>query len=468
MPYRDLREFLSRLEAEGELARVKVQVGLEYEVGAICRKVLDGRGPALLFEDPGGSAHSLATDLLATRRRVALALETDPSKLTQEWIARTAHPLRPTIVSTGPCKENILKGDGVDLFRFPIPIWNALDAAPFITLGIHISRDPATGEYNAAVYRSQVHDRCTLGVTAAPFRHLAQHRASALARKESFPLAIAIGVDPSILIASVAPFPFGVDELAMAGALRGEPIELVECETVPLHVPAHAEIILEGEIPSDVLREEGPFGEFTGYYGVATPKPVFQIRAITYRDGAVHQASYEGRPPQETNILQAISIEGEMIKSISLPGIRAVHITEGGCGGFNAVVSIQKRFEGYGKMVAMAALGTWGGRLIKTIIVVDEDIDPHNWTEVEWALATRVQPHRDVEIIRDVLGIVLDPSLPLVERVTGHSRTSKMIIDATKHDAQEFETVCSPEGEAVEKVARDWAKYGIPLTRGIR
>ncbi|MDP2725967.1 MAG: UbiD family decarboxylase, partial [Dehalococcoidia bacterium] len=283
------------------------------------------------------------------------------------------------------------------------------------------------------------------------------------ARGEPFPVAIAIGVDPSVLIAVVSPFPFGVDELAMAGALRGEPLEMVPCETIPLHVPAHAEIVLEGEIPADTLHEEGPFGEFTGYYGVKSRRPVIEIKAITHRNGAIHQASYEGKPPQETNVLQGISIEGEIMKLVSLPGIRGIHVTEGGCGSFNAVVSIEKRFEGYGKMMAMAILGCWAGRTIKTLIVVDEDIDPYNWTEVEWALATRMQPHQSVEIIKDVTGLVLDPSLPLAERLSGNSRTSKLIIDATRYDAKEFEVVCTPKKEAVEKVEREWGKYGIPL-----
>lgn len=463
MAYADLRQFLSRLEAEGELARVTTRVDLQYEVGAVCRKVLDARGPALLFQKAGDSSHPLATDLVATRRRMALALETEPSRLMDTWVERTAHPIRPTLVSSGPCKQNIVKGDDADLFRFPIPVWNALDGGPFITLAIHISQDPETQEYNAGIYRSHVHDRRTLGIAAAPYRHISQHRAKAIARGEPFPVAIVLGVDPSILISSVAPFAYGVDELAMAGALRCAPVELVRCETIPLLVPAHAEIVLECEMPPGVLHEEGPFGEFTGYYGIQNPRPVLEIKAITYRDGAIHQGSYEGRPPQETNMLQAISMEGETLNAVSLPGIRGISVTEGGCGAFNAVVSVQNRFEGYGKMMGMAVLATWAGRLMKNVIVVDDDIDPYNWTEVEWALATRVQPHRDVEIIKEVTGIHLDPSLPLYERQTGHSRTSKMIIDATRHDAKEFEVVCSPDPGAVEKVEREWDKYGISL-----
>lgn len=463
MSYRDLREFLARLEAEGELARVKARVGLEYEVGAVCRKVLDARGPALLFERPGDSAFPLATDLLATRRRVALALETEPSKLISEWIKRTAQPLRPTIVSTGPCKENILKGDEVDLFRFPIPVWNAMDGGPFITLGIHISRDPETGEYNAAVYRNHVHDHRTMGILAAPYRHISQQRAKALARGEPFPVAVVIGVDPSVVLAAVSTLPLGTDELSLAGALRGDPLELVLCETIPLYVPAHAEIVLEGEIPPETIHDEGPFGEFTGYYGVEGWRPVIQIKAITHRHGAIHRASYEGKPPQETNVLAAVCGEGEIVRNVSLPGIQALHVTEGGCGAFNAVVSVQKRFEGYGKMVGMAVMGTWAGWAVKNLIVVDEDIDPYNWTEVEWALATRVQPHRDVEIIKESTGVSLDPSLPLDDRLSGRPLTSKMIIDATRHDAKEFEVVCGPHKEAAEKVAREWAKYGVSL-----
>ena len=463
MAYQNLREFISRLEAEGELARVKTQVDLKYEVGAICRKVLDARGPALFFERAGDSAFPLATDLLGSRRRLALALETEPSKVVADIMERTDHPKRPTVVSTGPCKENVLKGDEVDLFRFPMPVWNALDGGPYVTLPIHITRDPETGEYNAAVYRCQVHDRRTLGILAGPYRHISQHRAKALARGEPFPVAIAIGVDPSLLMAATTPYNIGVDELAMAGALRGEPLELVPCETIPLLAPAQAEIVLEGEIPPDVLQEEGPFGEFTGYYGPANQRPVIRIKAITHRNGAIHQASYEGRPPQETNVMAVVSKEAEITKQVSLPGIRAIHVTEGGCAAFTAVVSIRKNFEGYGKMAGHAVLGSWAARLIKLVIVVDDDIDPYNWTEVEWALATRVQPHRDVEIVQETLGTVLDPSVRLADRLSGAARTSKMIIDATRYDAKEFEQVCSPQKEAVEKMKRDWSKYGITL-----
>lgn len=458
MAYKDLRAFLDYLEQEGELARIKVPVNPEYEIGAICRRVLDKRGPALLFENPHSDI-PVAANIVASRRRYAMALETTPEALHQEWIERTKNPLPPVIVKDGPCKENILLGDDVDLLRFPIPIWNEMDGGPYITFPCHITRNPETGIRNAAMYRTQVHDRNTVGLLAAPYRHINLH---GKASQGPLAVAIALGLDPAIHIASVASFPFGVDELAMAGSLRREPVKLVKCETIPLEVPADAEIVLEGELRYDEKRLEGYFGEFTGYYGLQKERPTIKIKAITYRNNPIYLGSYEGKPPQETNYLMGIPTEAEILRLTAIPGIKKVHVTEGGCGAFNAIVSVETQFEGYGKMIGMAVLGgTWGARFIKTLIVVDSDIDPYNMTEVEWALATRVQPDRDVEIIKGVTGVILDPSLSEHERSTGHSRTSKMIIDATRYDADTFEIPCSPKKDVLAEVEKNWAKYGL-------
>ena len=461
MPYADLREFLHQLEKEGELGHVKRPVDLHYETGAVSRKALDLRGPALSFDNIRGHKIPLVVNLFATRRRYALGLDTTPEELHRHWIERTKESIEPVIVKDGRCKENAFIGKDVDLTKFPIPIWNELDGGPYITLPCHITKHPVTGARNASMYRAEVHDPATIGILAAPYRHIVLHRNEALKRGEPLPVAIALGVDPAITIASVAAFPYGVDELAMAGALRGAPVELVRCETIPLEVPATAEIVLEGEIDPQELREEGLFGEFTGYYGIKRQRPVIKIKAITHRNNPIYAASYEGLPPHDTDLLMGVPIETEILRLVPLPGIQKVHVTEGGCGAFNCVISIKKQFEGYGKMIGMAALGTWGARFVKTLIVVDDDVDPFNWTEIEWALATRVQPHRDVEIIKDVVGCILDPSLPLHERQTGHSRTSKMIIDATMYDAAEFEIPCRPKADVMEKVNREWANYGI-------
>ncbi|MFQ5851751.1 MAG: UbiD family decarboxylase, partial [Candidatus Binatia bacterium] len=466
MAYADLREFLHRLEKEGELAHVRPLVEINYEIGAVCRKTLDLHGPALFFDNIRGHKIPLVVNLFATRRRYAMAIDTTPEELHRHWAEHTLRPIEPLLVKNGPCKENVVNGKDVDLAEFPIPIWNELDGGPYITLPCHISKHPVTGSRNASTYRGQLHDSKTIGILAAPYRHIALHRNEALKRGEPLPVAIAIGVDPAITVASVASFPYEVDELAMAGALRGEPVELVPCETVPLEVPATSEVVIEGEIDPNEKIEEGLFGEFTGYYGIKMPRPIIKIKAITYRNNPIYAASYEGLPPHDTDLLMGVPIETEILRLVPLPGIQKVHVTEGGCGAFNCIISVKKQFEGYGKMIGMAALGTWGARYVKTLIVVDEDVDPFNWTEVEWALATRVQPHRDVEILKDLVGCVLDPSLPLRERQTGHSRTSKMIIDATAYNANEFEIPCRPKPDVMEKVNREWAEYGIPAGPG--
>ena len=185
-------------------------------------------------------------------------------------------------------------GDDVDLSRLPIPIWNELDGGPYITFPCHISRDPETGIRNAAMYRAQVFDRNTVGILAAPYRHI---NIQGRKQKGPFPVAIALGLDPAIHIASVSAFPFGVDEIAMAGALRQEAVSLVKCETIPLEVPATAEIVLEGELLYDETREEGLFGEFTGYYGIKVERPTIKIKAMTFRNDPIYLGSYEGKPP---------------------------------------------------------------------------------------------------------------------------------------------------------------------------
>ena len=461
MAYTDLRHFLQRLRGEGELATVSAEVDPRYEVGAVCRKVLNGRGPALWFERVKGSDLPLVVDVFATRKRFALALETTLDQVHDEWIRRTQTPLEPVMVPSGPCKENIIRGDKIDLTKLPIPIWNELDGGPFITLPHQITRDPVTGARNMGIYRSQLFDRRTIGILASPARHLSIHRSKY--KGEPFPVAIVIGVDPAISIAANAPFPFDVDELAMAGALRGAPVELVRCETIPLEVPAAAEIVLEGWMyPEDKLVQEGPFGEYTGYYGDIRSRPVIRIETITHRDQPLYQGTYVGRPPGGSEALTPIPMEAEIRRLVSLPGLKKVHCTMGGAR-FNVIVSVEKLCEGYGKMAAMAILGTWASRMIKNLIIVDDDIDPENWDEVEWALATRVQPHRDVEIIKDLPGSSLDPSLPHGEKSGGHARTSKMIIDATRYDAKQFELACGPDRETLRRVETQWERYGLGL-----
>ncbi len=459
--FRGLREFMELLKSEGELACIQEPVELDQELGAVCVKSLRGRGPALLFERPGGSKIPILANLLATRRRFALAMGCEPQDTHREWNSRAEHLLPPVTVERGACQENVYLGDRVDLTALPAPIWNKLDGGAYITLSCHITKDAKTGVRNVGVYRNQVHDRNTLGLLAGPYTHIRlQHRYNP---DEPFPVAIAIGADPRLTMAASSPLPIDVDEMAMAGALRGQPLEVVPCKTVPLEVPADAEFVIEGEVRPAELREEGPFGEFTGHYGgPKLPRSTIHVTALTHRDNPILHLAYQGAPPHETDVLTAVGKEAEIMRTIHLPGIRAVHITEGGCGVLHVVVSVEKMYEGYGKMVGMAVLGCNAGRHFKLVTVVDHDVDPFDPLAVEWAIATRVQAARDVEILKEVTGIFLDPSMREEEQ-KGPARTDKMIIDATRYNAKSYPEVCLPADEAMAKVDREWERYGIPL-----
>jgi UbiD family decarboxylase len=454
----DLRSFLELLDERGELARIKTAVSPNQEIGAICLRNLRNNGPGLVFERAGDSDIPMAVDLLASRRRYALALGVEPDQLAAEWNRRTKILIPPVIVENGPCQQHVWVGDQVDLTRLPVPTWNEGDGGPYLTLSCHISKDPETQERNVGVYRNQIHDRSTLGILVEPYGHLRYQWGKR--PKQPFPVAIVLGADPVVPMAAVAPVPYGRDELAVAGALRGKPLELVPCVSVPLEVPALAEIVIEGEILFDDLRDEGPFGEFTGYYGGhRAPRPVIRVKAITCRDRPILHAVYEGQPPSGSAIIVAVPREAELMRQISLPGIKRAHMTRGGGGALHAVVSVDKPYEGFGKYVGLAVLGTTAGRGIKQVIIVDDDVDPADPTQVEWAVATRVQPHRDIEILSELPGIILDPSLP-----RGDGRpplTSKMIIDATRYDAKNFAPVCLPSADVMAKVAREWSRYGI-------
>jgi len=456
-----LREFIELLKSEGELACIQQPVALDQELGAVCVRSLRGRGPALMFERPGGNKIPILANLLATRRRFALALGCSIQETHQEWNRRAAHPLPPVQVTKAPCQEHVYTADDVDLGMLPAPIWNKLDGGPYITLSCHITKDTKTGIRNVGVYRNQVHDRNTLGLLAGPYTHIRlQHRYEP---DKPFPVAIAIGADPRLVMAASSPLPFEMDELAMAGALRGKPFEVVPCKTQPLEVPADAELVLEGEVRPAELREEGPFGEFTGHYGgPRLARSTIHITAITHRHKPILHLAYQGAPPHETDVLTAVGKEAEIMRTVALPGIHDVHITEGGCGVLHVVVAVEKLYEGFGKSVGMAVLGTPAGRHFKLVTVVDHDVDPYDPLAVEWAIATRVQAKRDIDIISGVTGIFLDPSMPEEEQ-KGPARTDKMIIDATRYNAKSYPEVCLPADEAMAKVEQEWERYGVRL-----
>jgi 2,5-furandicarboxylate decarboxylase 1 len=465
VPYADLRAFLADLEAAGELTRVSAEVDTEYELGAIARRslALGGieRNQGIFFERPRGFDVPVACNLLTSRQRYYRALGTTRERLFDDWVRRTEQPLPPRIVRDGPCQAHVLEGDAVDLHAWPIPIWNERDGGRFITMPFDVTRDPVTGTMNCGVYRSMVHSRNTLGIFVSAYRGLIQHARPVLARGEPFPVAIAVGLDPVLYVAALGTFPHGVDEMAMAGALREEPVDLVRCVTLPLEVPAAAELVLECVLLPDVREEEGPFGEFTGYYGERGPRPVLRVQAITHRDQPIYEATYVGRPPDTNAVCTAIPREIELRRQFGAQGLLDVNLCGGGCM-FVAVAQIAKRYEGQAKSLGASILGSFTGRIVKTVFVVDEDIDPFNWTDVEWALGTRFQPERDLDVLREMAGSTLDPSAPAEERQPLGGRTSKAIVDLTKPVHREFPVAVEPHSATLERVSADWIRYGFP------
>ncbi|MBI2368707.1 MAG: UbiD family decarboxylase [Deltaproteobacteria bacterium] len=403
-----------------------------------------------------GSETPVVTNPFTSRKRVALALQVPEAELLHYWRGCFRKRVEPVRVSRAPCQEVVRE---VDLLRFPVPItWNERDAGPYITFGLFICRNPETGEGNMAIYRIHIKGRNRGGILIKIPGHAATCHELAEQRGEPLEFAVALGAEPALYLASQAPLPFGEDELGFAGALKGKPVELVRCQTVDLEVPASAEIVLEGRILPGVRETEGPFGEWHGYYSGAGPRPVLEFTGVTHRKDPLYLTTYEGLPVYgPTNVMQAVAREPvwyEYIRSYSCPTIRDICFTPGGCSGLHVVVSIRKRVEGQAKNVIADVLRSHS---VKHVVVVDDDIDPRDTRQVEWAIATRVQADQDVIIMPGAAGLKIDPSQPHFPSGVG----AKMGIDATRPLEREFpEIVDVPEAMRQQVEAR-WAEYGL-------
>ncbi len=303
MPFNDLREFIGFLESKGELIRTKKPVDVKYEISAYIRKTSDVQGPALLFENVKEFTIPVLGGAFATRKRALLALETSNEDYVNKFHDALDHLVAPKLTANAPCKDVIIKGQDVDLNKLPVPIFSERDPAPFITLGLCISRDPKSGGKNTSIYRLQLKGRNRLGIMA---QHLVRQLMEAESIGKCLPIAISIGTDPVLPLATQWMAPYGTDELALAGSLRGAPVELVKAETVDLEVPATAEIIIEGMVLPNVREDEGPFGEVSGYYTPSNPKPVIEVTAITHRKNPIYQAALTGMPTTENHILKQL------------------------------------------------------------------------------------------------------------------------------------------------------------------
>lgn len=472
MPYKDLRHYLQVLEQKQKLFRITKEVDKDWELSAVAklvfRKIPDERRPALLFENVKGFSIPVATGVLGASREVyAIALETEVNfeEIFQRWSRAQSQPIPPVTVDSGPCQEITYRGDEVDLYRLPVPVWTVPhDPAPYFTSPYVIARDPETGVTNVGTYRMQLKGKRKTGIY---FGNNLQDLRRIIDKNEkkgqATPIAVVLGADPVIGLTSVSKVPFGLDELSVAGGLRGEAVEVVRCKTSTLEVPASAEIVMEGEIPAGVREEEGPFGEYPGYMSQGGASFVFDVKCLTTRRDPIFQAFVSQMPPSESSCIRGfgfgVPIYKKLKYDLGLP-ITGLHFTTAGASTAYLVISIKKEHEGQPKQ---AIWGAWAvlPRFAKFTVVVDDDIDVRDSFAVDWAMSFRVQPARDIFIESNTLSVPLDPSVPVEGPVSDERRAlgSKVGIDATRKHA--FPPIAFPPKEHVIEVEKRWKEYGL-------
>lgn len=437
MAYADLREFIAKLESEGELAKISAEVDWNLELSHVAKLNEEQKGPALLFQNVKGYDWPVFTSALATPARLALALglaKTTPfMDIVKTWVDRVEKKIPVNRVDSGPCKENILKGKEVDLFAFPVPKYYERDGGRYIgTTNCIISRDPDTGWVNVGTHRMQILDKKRAGIWMIPGKHVELHLQKYRERGEKMPVAVAIGVDPVLFLCSSGPMPAGEDEYEFAGAIRQAPLEVCRAELSDLPVPAGAEVVLEGLVDPNELLDEGPFGEYSGYYQAQYPKQFIEVKCITHRDNPIHWGCTTGRPVTDIHMLMALNRTAQLwsdIKRMAIPGITGVYCPPETGGYFTAIVAVKQTYPGQSRQAAMAVVASSAGAYsTKLIVVVDDDVDPTNLSLVWWAIGMRYQPDRGTDILHRGRASHVDPSLRMEE---GQDYTSRIIIDAT-------------------------------------
>ncbi|TAK99681.1 MAG: UbiD family decarboxylase [Rhodospirillaceae bacterium] len=499
MPYQSLREFTARLEKAGRLVRVSTPVSTHLEMTEIQTRVLAAGGPAILFEHVVGADGRRAempvlVNLFGTVERVAWGMDREPHQLREVgetlaflkqpeppggWrealelfpLLKTVMAMKPKTVSSAPCQEIVLTGGDIDLTRLPIQTCWPGDASPLITWPLVVTEGPTSDQKggdkrdnaNLGIYRMQVTGRDTTLMRWLKHRGGAQHFDRwKEAKRAPLPAAAVIGADPGTILAAVTPVPDTLSEYQFAGLLRGRKVELVDCKTVPLKVPADAEIVLEGHVMLDELGDEGPFGDHTGFYNAVEQFPVFRISAITMRRDAVYLSTYTGRPPDEPSIL------GEALNEVFIPlliqqfpEIVDFWLPPEGCSYRIAVVSMKKAYAGHAKRVMM---GVWSFLrqfvYTKFVIVVDADINARDWKDVMWAVSTRMDPARDITVIENTPIDYLDFASPQpgLGGKIGLDATTKVYPETTR----EWGRPITMAEDVIKLVTDKWASYGLP------
>jgi 4-hydroxy-3-polyprenylbenzoate decarboxylase len=497
MPYASLREFIARLEKAGRLVRVTAPVSAHLEMTEIQTRLLAERGPAVLFEnvvrdDGRRSDIPVLVNLFGTVERVAWGMDREPQGLRQvgETLAflrqpeppggwrealdmlpmlRTVMAMKPRTIGSAPCQEIVLKGDDIDLGRLPVQTCWPGEPAPLVTWPLVVTQGPNPAKdrqdsFNLGIYRLQVTGRDTTLMRWLKHRGGAQHhqRWKGAGKREPLPVAVVIGADPGTILAAVTPVPDTLSEYQFAGLLRGKKVDLVDCKTVPLKVPAEAEIVLEGHVSLDEHGDEGPYGDHTGYYNSVERFPVFTVSAITMRRQPIYLSTFTGRPPDEPSVL------GEALNEVFIPlfqqqfpEIVDFWLPPEGCSYRIAVVSMKKAYAGHAKRVMM---GVWSYlrqfMYTKWVIVVDADIDARDWKDVMWAVSTRMDPARDITVIENTPIDYLDFASP----VSGLG--SKIGLDATDkwpgETTREWGRRIRMDQAVIDKVDAMWSNLGLP------
>ncbi len=482
--YYDLREYIKTLEEQGHLVRIHRAINKDTEIHPLVRWQFRGlpeeKRKAFLFDnviDAKGRKYAgqVAVALLGASDAVyALAMQCPQSEIFSRWVEAQRNPIEPVLVESGPAQEEIHMGAELDLpggglEEFPIPISTpGFDPSPYITSPYVITKDPETGKRNVGTYRVMIKGRTKTGMFVSNTQHLGIHWEKCKALGKDLEAAICLGSVPAVGLCSVAKFSYGVDELAVAGGIAGEPIPLVKCKTVDLEVPATSEIVIEGKITTQFAEPEAPFGELSGYMGERVVFPYFEVTCITHRKDPIYQSFISQFPPSESSKIRKLSREGAYFKLLkydcNIPGIMDVVFHEGSGSSTIVVIQMKKTNNGQPWQALNSAIG-FDSRFGKIIIAVDDDINPHNIDTVMWALAYRVQPHLDLRITMGRYS-VLDPSSApldssLEERLFPSPRgNSALLIDATRK--WPYPPTSLPGREFMENAKKIWEEEGLP------
>src|SRR5204863_813605 len=410
----------------GEVIHVADPVSIEEDVMALVLEYERRRRyPILFFEKVEGSDIPIVCNVVASRRALAWALGVSPTALAAEYARRIKDHIKPVVTPSPAFHQRVLTGSALDLAALPIPAYTPADAARYPTAGMLVARDPDTGVATEGYHRFQVKGRTRMGVSLHSRRRMFEYQRRAEAAGRPLPCAVVLGLHPLVSMGSLAYPPADVGKFEVVGGLLGEPLEIAPCLTADLHVPAAAEIVIEGEILPGVREPEGPFGEFTGYVSRRSTQHVFVAKAVAMRERPWFQSIGSGRAGDHITTLGLVR-EAEITKALArvVPNVRGVHVPLSGTSAFTAYVSIRQSRPGEAKHVIPIALGV--DHYVKLVIVVDDDIDVFDESDVLWAVATRMQPDRDLVVISGSLGALLDPSAD--ERGV----TAKLGIDATR------------------------------------